>query len=152
MPGFVEDTELLTALANQLKASSPNELPAYYAADLIGRSNTAAYQEIVGRLRARGYTQTQVDGWDRGEEFQLAIGLYFCLVNSGAYGGFDPMAMQALDRRKELDKVIVFVNGEFIRPSGDEPGLIVTSGPSTTGSVFNFPDPDDSRIGEITDW
>lgn len=145
---FITDEQLRDALADRLKVAG-NDVPAAFSSTIVNRSNTAAYQDVVGRLIARGYTKAQIDQWDRGAEFQTMIGLYWCVVNAGAYGGFDPETLKAWDRRKELAEVIVAINGAWVRPTGDQPGLVVTSGPSTSGSLFNL-DPDDGRVGEVT--
>ena len=147
---FITDAQLKTSLAAQLKVASESDVPAFFTNDILTRSNLAAYQDILGRLLARGFTKAQVDSWDRGAEFQTAIALYWCFVNAGMYGGYDVETLRALDRRKDLDKELVFASGVWIQPTDrSQPGLIVSAGPAAD-SMYSWPDPDDQRIGKTT--
>ena len=149
---FITNNQLLQAIADRLKLASTSELPAYWSSTIGPDANTAAYQEIVGQLLARGYSKSQVDAWDRGAEFQKSIGLFFALSNAGVYAGYDPETIENLDRREELERVIVTVSGEWVKPTGDKPGLITTAGPSAEGGIFNFPDPNGEELGRYTHW
>lgn len=148
---FVTDGQLLAMVADRLKVR-PADLPAYWADSITPQANESAYQEVLGRLLDRGFTKTQIDQWDRGAEFQQAIGLYLALVNGGAYAGYDAGVLQMLDRRKELKEVLVFISGEWVKPVGDRPGLVTTAGPNTAGGTFNWPDPDGPGVGDYTRW
>jgi hypothetical protein len=148
---YVTDAKLLQAVAGRLK-TTPSGLPAYYADEIVPQANVAATQDILGRLLARGYTQEQIDVWDRRVEFAFALGVYYSLLNSGAYAGLDPKTMELLDRRKELDTILVFAGGVITQPVGNRPGLTATAGPSAQGGIFNYPDPDDTTLGNYIDW
>lgn len=149
---FVTDLELSGAVADRLKLGGISSLQPYLTNTIIPQANQSAYQEILGSLLARGFTKSEVDAWDRGEEFQLAIGLFFALMNSGSYQGYDQETLQCLDRRKELKSVLVFVDGAWVKPTGDKPGLITSSGPSAEGGIFNWPDPGSAGLGGYTRW
>lgn len=144
------DTDVLADLADVLKQAAA-DLPDHWGR-IVPRAHASAVQEIYGRLLNRGFTAAQVDAWDRVEEFERDLSLYWCLVRGGAYGQIDEAALKALDRRKELDAVLLFINGVWVKPTGDQPGLVSTSGPSLDGGVFNYPDPEAPGFGEYTKW
>ncbi len=147
---FLTDADIKTALSALLKMAEAG-LPDYWDV-VITAAHTAAYQDILGGLMSRGFRKDQVDSWDRGGEFEKDISIFWCLARGGAYAEFGAEAVKALDRRKELATVLVFAGGVWIKPSGDQPGLVTSSGPNIAGGVFNFPDPDDPRVGEVTRW
>lgn len=119
MPSFLTDAELKTSLAATLKVAS-GDLPAYWDT-LVTECNSAAYLDVRGGLLQRGFTSTQVDAWDRGKEFQRDIGLYWLLVKGAGLHEYDQKFVMLLDRRKELQTVIVELNGESHTPAGDPP-------------------------------
>ena len=145
---FITDDQLLDALANRLH-TAVSALPSFWTG-IVGDSNTAAYNEIVGRLMARGFLKADIDQWDRGAEFQRRVGVWFMLRDGGAYAGFDAETIKSMDCRKDLDTTLFAVSGAWVKPSGDEPGLATTGGPLATGGIFNFPNPDDPDLGEYT--
>jgi hypothetical protein len=148
--GFISDTELTTFVGDQLK-TSVSQLPAYYTSTILPRANTAAWQEIQGRLLARGFSASQIAAWDRGAEFQADLGTFWAITHSGFYAGFDKETLKLMDRREELDKVQVFTGGVWVRPD-DSQGNTNQGSPITTGNIFNWPDPYDPNIGEYTRW
>ena len=75
---FITSGQLKTRVANALKVDE-NDLPGNWD-QTIEDAATDAYREIVGKLMARGFTQAQIDAWDRGAEFQRDIGLFWNLV------------------------------------------------------------------------
>jgi hypothetical protein len=103
-PGFVTDAELQTALEAVLKVP-PGSLAivdSAYWLTIIHDSNAAAYHDTIAVLLQRGLSLAQADTWFRGREFQLDIGLYWCLVKGGALHNYDDKFVTALDRRAEL--------------------------------------------------
>ena len=132
---FLRDVDLLANLADRLKLGGAAELPDYWASTIVPQANQSAYQEILGRLLRRGFTKAQIDLWDRGREFQQSLGVYFALVNGGAYQGYDTLTIDRLDRRCELDTVLVFVAGVWVIPPAGNPGLVTTG-----GGVSDWPD------------
>src|ERR1700690_3472674 len=107
---FITDADLLSALASELHragiALDGSDLEAFWT-PIVSRSNTAAYWEIIHALMGRGFDkETQIDLWDRGAEFQTAIGIWWCLEHGAAIDS-DSYRAEALnelklDRRKEL--------------------------------------------------
>lgn len=131
-----------TALAGVLKMKE-GDMPSYYETHIPAALN-AAYYEVLGKLLARGFTQANILAFDRGAEFEKDIALFWCLVRSGAYAGFDGATLQALDRRKELETVLVFVSGVWIQPASGEAGTVTTAGPSVGNTgVFAYDDSED---------
>ncbi len=150
---FISSFVLQQAVADRLKLAGVSTLPDHYLTSILPDALNGSYQEILGRLMARGFTKEQVDSFDRGAEFQRAIGIYLALVNGGVYAGMDPETMKCLDRRKELDSVLVFNAGIWIKPVGNQPGLVVTAGASAQGGIFNWPTGQDDEapgLGNLT--
>ena len=155
MPGFIPDSDLLQRVANVLQVGDPANLPGFWQ-DLVSNANAAAYQDIYTRLIARGFTIAQVAGWDRAVEFQRDIGLYWALLRGGAVGQY-PDAYKGLDRRRELENVMVTINGVLQTAGGpptptEQPFTPIGFGQQDgSQSLFSL-DPNDSRIGQITRW
>lgn len=162
MPGFVTDNELTAIVTASLKKAAADMATlangdASYWPTLIADANLAAYNEIVGRLVARGYTKTQIDTWDRGAEVQKKIGLYWSLVEGGALDGFDDKWVNKLERYflgqdNVLDTAILTASGEVLNPDG-APGTVSLGPLKTDQDMFVMPtSEEDSRIGETTRW
>lgn len=109
---FQTDAALKTAVAGRLKQSE-SDLPDYWD-EIVSKANTAAYQEIVSRLTARGYSQAVINAWSRGNEFQHDIGLFWALVHGGGYSEADDRFINKLDRRNELDTVLVEIESRTV--------------------------------------
>ncbi len=155
---YLSDSEALDAVAAQLKAADASTLlsDAPYWESLVNEANRAAYQEVLGNLLQRGFTKAQVDAWDRRVEFQRDMMLYWSLTKGGALEGFSDLFIRALDRRKELKEVQVFVSGAYVNPLAgiNAPG-VCSFGPSSgtaAGTIWNWPDPDDDRLNQPTRW
>jgi hypothetical protein len=150
---YITNTELLTAVADRVKVTNPDELPAWWASTVVPQAVTAGYQDILGALLNRGFSKAQVDAWDRRVEFNFSQSLYWALVNGGAAADVaQPDALKALDRREELKTVLVFVSGVWVQPPAGNPGLVTTAGPNLSGGVFGWPDPSDGDLGTPTHW
>ncbi len=113
------------------------DLPAKYQGQ-IPRTHVASYQEIFGQLLARGFTPAQITAWDRGEEFERSIALYFVFSTPQAAGVFDKEAMSVWDRRKELCSVIVSAGTVWSTPS-DTPGNVGIGQVTQTGDCNTAP-------------
>lgn len=147
---FVTDGELKQAIADELK-KAVGDLSTYWDR-LATRGNAFAYNEIVGTLVNRGYTKAVIDTWDRGEEFQIDLGIWWCLTRGAGLEGFDSSYIGMYDRRQELLTIIVFVSGSPVYPTLGGMGLVTTSGPMDDTGIFRWPDPDDPNLGEYTRW
>lgn len=159
---FVTDNDLTTVVVAALKKSLADLTTlangdASYWPTLISDANLAAYNEIVGRLVARGYLKTQIDTWDRGVEVQKKIGLYWSLVEGGALDGFDDKWTDKLERYflgpdNVLDTCVLTANGIVLDPAGS-PGTIGTGALNTDQDMFVMPTSEtDGRIGQETKW
>ena len=102
----------------RLKQSSPDNLAAYWD-NIITDANNSAWEDIREKLGRRGFTETQIDTWDRSEEFNKDIGLYWCLVKGGVGHNYDDRFIRQLDRRAELETIQVTIAGAVVQP-GDE--------------------------------
>lgn len=145
---FTSDVVILQDVADALKLASVNDLPAYWSG-VVSRTHRAAYQEIVGALVMRGFTKTQVDAWDRGEEFERQIALYFCFTSPQGAGQFDLNAVKVWDRREELKSVQVYDLGVAVSPT-QEPGTVGVGDVAESAGLFNFKglEPNDCPV----DW
>jgi hypothetical protein len=143
---FLTDPDCLQAVADLLKADVPS-LPSYWPG-VVAAAHVSAFQEIQGRLIARGYTPAQVLQWDRGPELEKSLTIFWALTNGGGLSGYDDKFIRMYDRRKELDTVVVALNGVWTRP-GDTPGQVSTGAFDTSGDLFSgYADPSDPRIGD----
>ncbi len=123
---FITNAVLTQAIADRLKLANGISDLQNWSASIIVNALTASYQEILGRLMRRGFTQAQADSFDRGAEFQTDLGVYYFWTRTGIYGGNDPKAVEALDRRKELNSVFVFNLGVWVNPPQTDAGQVIT--------------------------
>jgi hypothetical protein len=144
-------TQIVQDIADALKAVNVAALPANWT-NVAAEAQIAAYQDIVGRLLARGFTLAQITAWDRGIEFERAISKYYAFSSPQGAGKFDYETMRIWDRRKELDIVQVFTAGVFVSP-GSTPGTVGVGGMNTSGDMFGTPfSDDDPRLGQTVRW
>jgi hypothetical protein len=80
-----------------------------------------------------------VDAWDRGSEFETDIGLYWCLVKGAGLHGYDSTYIKLLDRRKELETVLLL----------DGSSLLETSTETGTPGYGNLDDTNDQFRRDI---
>jgi hypothetical protein len=148
-PGFVSDADLKNFFAGCLK-KDPAELPNTVWDPLIRQANRSAYWEIVTKLGARGFSQAQADQWDRGLEFQNAIGAWWAFQLGGGLEGADDKFIAKLDRRKELEAIPITIGGVIAAPV--ENFMPINFGVVDTDQDLFVIDPDDPRTGEPTQW
>jgi hypothetical protein len=117
-------SQLKKALSNLLQLANDADLPEQYGETIIEDSRRAANQEIYSVLLGRGYSDAQIEDWDRGIEFERDLALFWCLVKGGALV-IEDTRMRALDRRKELQEVSVTVGG-VLANAGDYSGVVST--------------------------
>lgn len=114
---FITDAQLNSAL-HDLLALQPGEGLMPFWNSVITACNLAAYNEILDTMGRRGFSQTVVNQWDRGAEFQTALGLWRCLqelaVRSPDKYGQKPM--MAIDRRPELRRTALTIAGVWQDP------------------------------------
>ena len=147
---FLTDNQILSSLGDLLKYNASN-LPSYWTS-IVAEQHAAAYGYMVSKLLARGYTQAQIVQWDQGPYYERQLSLFFTITDATATDSeYDPKTLMLRDVRKELDFVVIAVNGAFIQPAatGDEPGTIgMGEGPSQYDptDVFRWPDKHDLRL------
>lgn len=103
-----------TELANMVGAASSASLVSRYDG-IVATSVEWGYQEIISALRERGYTQAQIDAWDRREEFNLSMALFWAL-SRGVVKQAEYNSIKQLDRRKELETVAILIDGDLADP------------------------------------
>lgn len=114
--GFLKGDAIKTKLQSRLGIDA-------FAADtpwdtIIADANAAAGNTIKGALLGRGYSPDQIRSWDRLQEFQTDIALFWALVNGGVTKDYDDRLITKLDRRAELATVDVTINGALVQPGG----------------------------------
>jgi hypothetical protein len=162
MPGFITDNELKTYVKAVFRKGS--EFSSVWDV-IIPEANTAAYWDIVYAWQKRGFTKTQIDQWDRGEEYQKYFGLWWCLEKASVMdpesAGSPHLEKFKLDRRWELSEnkgpdgtgmsggpILFTIGGEVQRP-GSRYGQVRIGDLDTTKDLFSL-DPDDPRRGTPT--
>ncbi len=130
--------QILSAIAAQLKIAE-SELPSYYTPHAT-RAVTFAIGEVRRKLYRRGFTADNVSDWDQLNELTLDLGTWKTIMLSGLYTTLDARVIDSLDRRKELDDILVFVDDLWIQPEAGQAGTTTTSGPllDDPGSTFNY--------------
>jgi len=153
MATFVTDAELKTRVSNVLQFADPSAMPPWWD-DVITQANAAAYQDVYTGLIKRGFTIATVNAWDRAKEFQQDQGVFWSLLRGGATGAYGS-GWEKLDRRKELELVMVTVNGVWQQPAG-QPNPVETpfaqvgfGDVSRSDQMFNQ-DPNDQRLGQVS--
>jgi hypothetical protein len=149
----LSDNDVAAMVAAVFKVATAS-LPSYYTTattGLVPRGHTAGYQTVVGALLERGFTKAQVDAWDRLAEFEGDLSLWYILSDAGSYRQVAQKTLDRLDRRKELESVVLFVASVPVKPQ-DVSGAtdLPSSGPLDTSRDLFVMDPDDRRLGETT--
>lgn len=118
---FLTDAAMKQIVADSLKVEIAT-LPTVWDRIVTG-ANATAYLDVRGCLLRRGFEATEIDAWDRGAEFQRDLGLYWSLVRGAGLHGYDDRWVGKLDRRKELEDVLVETSGAPQAPSFDPTGI-----------------------------
>jgi hypothetical protein len=155
MPGFLQDSDLNDSLADELQKVR-GSLVGFWLG-VITEANQWAYNEILSRLVARGFTLAQVTAWDRGAEFQRDMGVWKCIADNAVMqpDSYNVKAKDTLDRRKELsgapqDNIqacILTINGVFQAPQ-------TTVGNPNNGKVsgWEVPSPLHRHVSRHAPW
>jgi hypothetical protein len=138
---FITDDVLKDKLASELKVLGSGLTDAAWD-NIIHDSNSSAKNEILTKLYARGYSLTQIQTWDRVEEFQTDIGLYWCLVK-GANLSLATITLEIIklhDRRGELDEIGILEGGVIVPPDDTTVGGEVSAGEFDTSTDRYYKD------------
>ena len=98
---FINDTDLTVAVQNTIQK---NDLDSWWE-PIITAANSMAYNTIIDRLVQRGFSLNQINAWDRGAEFQRALGIFYALNHPAALQNtvdYSRKNLDAFDRREEL--------------------------------------------------
>jgi hypothetical protein len=126
---WLDAAALAPKLAGILKLSAENVLQGYWG-EIMDDALSMAYVDIQQALAGRGFTQSQIDSWAGGPEYQRDLALWWALTKGGMLASesgtpVDDRLMMQLDRRAELLTVAV-VDTTGNAPSSGRPK--VTSG------------------------
>lgn len=163
---FLPDAQIQPSVAaalhkpdwNTLTAGTTGAAPFWI--QIVADAHVQAYNEIVTRLAARGYTLAQILTWDRGPEFEKSLTVFWALNNGAGLEALDDKFLARLDRRDELsgneqrgiEAVAVTAQGVPLIPAATGAVGLVSSGPFTTTSDSFVPDSQDPRRGQPTEW
>lgn len=149
---FLSEAKIKQAVADKLSTDVAN-LASHWDG-IIKAAHVSAYNQIVSRLLARGFTLAQVTAWDDGPEYEKDLSVFRALNDGGSLGAFSDTAIKVMDRRAELDKMgSLIIVGVWTRPGNTDPGpgLVGTGSFDTNGATFVPFDPD-AQTGEFTRW
>jgi hypothetical protein len=149
--GFVTDAQVKTSVAAALHKAAA-DLDSFWS-DLITDANTAAYDQISSRFINLGYSQAQIDAWDRGATFQKFLARYQALIDgAGDRDDVGEWAKQLEYWRGLLDGLTSLDDGGAVsNPTADPTGNVGHGSLSTRNDLFRL-DPDDDRRGTSTQW
>lgn len=150
MPGFLDDDVLKSAVAARLKQDS-KDVPPWWD-PIITDANVAAHNEICSALAGRGFTHDQIDSWDRGIEFQKAIGLYWVFNDGAITAAYADTFIKPKDRREELKTVTVTVDCEMIDPEAAKGAKVSWGLMSDANEEFTQAIADRDLVDEETRW
>jgi hypothetical protein len=150
---YITDAQLKQAVKDRLGLAADQPLASRWDS-IIADANQAGWQDIVNHLRARGYTQAQVDAWDSRAVFNRDQGLFWALTNGAGLHGFDDRYIGKLDRRAELDGLVILIVGVATAP-GDTAGegQVKSGALKTDADLFFFGRNQDRRpSGRVIRW
>jgi hypothetical protein len=120
---FVDDSLILADVAAVLKVASASALPAWWV-QVVNLAHQTAYNKIVSRLAARGYSPTQIAAWDQGAAVERTLALYESLVQAGGVetipGGLAKRYEEYTAKDGELDTAAITAAGLFQTPQGPQ--------------------------------
>ncbi len=146
---FLADADISQALADMYRTTT-GALPSQLT-NVVAQAHTAAYQDILSGLLARGFSLAQISLWDRGAEFERMLSLYWVLVNSGENVNYGPL-VKNYDRRQDLKTVLLSIAGVYQAPAAaDTPGDI-GSGDFDTGRDVQDYNTIDPRTPTDSGW
>lgn len=114
MTPWVTYDEMLRAVAT-LRHVNPGDICDPWP-EAIREGNQAAADDIAQILMSRGYTAEQVNAWDQRKTYNRDVGLFWTIVKVGALEDFNDTQINKLDRRKELQTLLLLINGEPVTP------------------------------------
>lgn len=149
---FLTDALAKQALADVLKKNSATWQP--YWDTIYPKAHSWAYYTILNALAAQGYTKTQIDSWDYGDEFETDLFLWRALSRAEALdGNTTDRLLETLDRREDLKEMQgLLIGGEWTAPEGTAGTFHVGQQTQSDDDVFKFFDPNDRDFNTITDF
>lgn len=87
---------------------------------IVHDANLRAFQFLQTLVLSKGFSEAQLEGWDRGLDFQRRLGTYYALKEGAILtDNFDYKNLEAMNCEKEADKAIntaILVGGVFEAP------------------------------------
>lgn len=120
---FITDQQLTDRIEDALaKGAGGLASPSLWTRNRIPDAVIKGANEIYATLAGRGFSAAQIATWDRGEEMNITLGLYHCIVVGGLTGEFDPTFVSYLkDMRTEFQDVtkplVMTSSGDSVTPA-----------------------------------
>lgn len=148
---FVSDTVVKASVAAAL-GKEPVDLESKWAT-LIADANTAAYDLICHRFILIGYSQAEIDAWDRGATFNKFLARYQALIDgAGDRETVGEWRAELNHWRSKFEEITTLDDGgKVVEPTTDSQSTVGYGTLSTRSDLFSL-DPLDSRRGEPTEW
>ncbi len=137
---YITTAELKTALAQAYQTPDEEELG--IGAVTLANAVRFGYNEIIDRMTRRGFSQGQIDAWDRRVEFNTQLSLFWCFAYGGVPTSGDDKWVKNFDVRKDLNEVGLFIDGLKVWPTlakNEDPGGKIGGGMLT--AYTNIPPP-----------
>lgn len=138
---YITDVSLSAEAHDRLGLAAGEELPGRYAR-VVSSANQDAYRAIQSALIGRGFTQEQIDGWDRRVEYNRVLGLYRIFAEQPNQSADDAW-VEKLNRFSELETVPILIGGELQEPEGTTSAQRIS---------FGALDTSDDRITMDMEW
>ena len=119
MATYITDADLTDYLEAVHQLATGGTLEAFATA-IIAAANESAYRAVQSALIKRGFSQAQIDVWDRRVEFNRDIAVYQYFVRTGVWARMQSDGREDfewLDREAELDSVVVTENDVKLAPA-----------------------------------
>ena len=140
MATYIDDSVLLTALANRL-GTTPDKLTSEsFWPTIVADANVSAYQLIQSTLQQRGFLKAQIDSWDRAAEFNRRVGLCHALTEGALTQDYNAAVLDRLCMcEDELKTVTIVDETEVLTPPSGKSN-IGRGNSNTASDVFSMDD------------
>lgn len=130
---------VLQAIADTLQKEVANLQP--YWTNIANTSQQWAYDYILQIFGQKGYTVSQIAGWDYGADWELNLSLWRALSRSASLQAVDDKLLQTMDVRKDLQELGGIIGGGVFQFPAGVPGTANVGYTDTSTDMFVWPDP-----------
>lgn len=108
---FPQQREQIRQVAAMVLRRDPTDWPQSWDI-ILEHARQTAWQDILSRLTARGYSSQQVERWDNCAEYLRDLTVFWVLTIAAAFTQVPESLLRRLDRRHELDTVNITIQGQ----------------------------------------